>query len=130
VGERPVVPEWRGDFRVAVERRPQGPTIVAVAGDADIHSAPELRETLADIIDGGADRLVLDLSDATFLDSMALGVILGAKNRLSGSGGRVELVVSRPDIRRIFQITMLDRVFELHSSLGEAIRDGDYADGS
>jgi anti-anti-sigma regulatory factor len=61
---------------------------------------------------------------------MALGVILGAKNRLSGSGGRVELVVSRPDIRRIFQITMLDRVFELHSSLGEAIRDGDYADGS
>jgi anti-sigma B factor antagonist len=128
MGERARVPESECDFRVAVERRPDGPTIVAVAGDADLYSAGELRDRLAAIIDDGAGRLVLDLSETTFLDSMALGVLLGAKKRLAANGGRLELVVSRPDIRRIFEITMLDRIFALHSSRREAIRNGDDAE--
>ena len=103
-------------FRIDVERPSAGTAIVGVAGEADLYSAPELRDRLGELVDGGAKRIVVDLTETTFVDSMTLGVLLGSMKRLGTAGGRLELVVSRPDIRRIFEITMLDRVFELHSS--------------
>ena len=71
-------------------------------------------------IDGGASGLVVDLSDATFVDSMTLGVLLGAVKRLRPRGGKVAVVCLSPHIRRIFEITLLDRVFALHESLDDA----------
>ena len=55
---------------------------------------------------------------------MALGVILAAKKRLTAEHGQLELVVPTPEIRRIFEITMLVRVFDLHESQAEALRAG------
>ncbi len=79
------------------------------------------REALSKLVDSDTTRQVtLELSDVTFLDSMAIGVILGAKKRLVASGRDLELVVGNPDIRRIFEITMLDRIFALHANLAEA----------
>ena len=115
-------------FRIDVERPADGVAIIDVVGDADLYSAPELRDRLAEVLDGGARLVIVDLSETTFVDSMTLGVLLGAMKRLGTAGGRLELVVSRPDIRRIFEITMLDRVFELHDTRGQALEarlDGD-----
>jgi anti-anti-sigma regulatory factor len=47
-------------------------------------------------------------------------VLLGAVKRLRPSGGRVSIVTADPHIRRIFEITLLDRVFSLHADRGEA----------
>lgn len=108
-------------FRIDVERPADGLVIIDVVGDADLYSAPELRDRLTEVLDGGAQRVVVDLSETTFVDSMTLGVLLGAMKRLGTAGGRLELVVSRLDIRRIFEITMLDRVFELHETREQAL---------
>lgn len=109
------------DFRIAVESRSGDVAVVTVEGDADLHSAPELREALTDLIDEGADRVIVDLSRATFVDSMTLGVLLGSTKRLRLKGGGLDVVVPGPEIRRIFEITMLDRVFDLHASRAEAL---------
>jgi anti-sigma B factor antagonist len=112
------------DFQVDVERPFLGAYVVGVSGDADLHSAPELRETLSSVIDDGPRRVVVDLSDTTFIDSMALGVLLGSTKRLRAAGGQLELIVSQPDIRRIFEITMLDRILVIHSSRAAAFELG------
>jgi anti-sigma B factor antagonist len=72
-------------------------------------------------MDEWVTRLVLDLSETTFVDSMTLGVLLGSVKRLRATGGRLDVIVPRPDIRRIFEITMLDRVFDLHATLEQAL---------
>lgn len=108
-----------GQFGLDVDGGAHGP-VVAVTGEIDLHSAPVLRDRLAEIIDGEAAHVTVDLSDTTFLDSMALGVLLGAKKRLATSGGELDLVVSNPGIRRIFEITMLDSVFTIHSDRAAA----------
>jgi anti-sigma B factor antagonist len=105
---------------IRVERS-GGASIVTVAGDVDLHSAPELRDRLMSLADAGGRHIVVDLSDATFLDSMALGVLLAVDRRLKGDGGSLDLVVPTPDIRRIFEITMLDRVFDLHETCADAL---------
>jgi anti-anti-sigma factor len=114
-------------FRVDVDHEPYV-SVVTVAGDVDLHSAPILRARLAALADAYVDHVVLDLSDATFLDSMALGVMLAAQKRLVAASGRLDLVVPKPEIRRIFEITMLDQVFDLHDTRAQAIHaNGDRA---
>lgn len=88
--------------------------VLGVRGQADLHTAPELRNAINAALDAGATGLVVDLSQASFVDSMTLGVLLGAVKRLRPSGGKVGIVCVDPHIRRIFEITMLDRVFSLH----------------
>jgi anti-sigma B factor antagonist len=97
-----------------------GSVVIAVHGQADLHTAPELRTAITAAIDRGASGLVIDLSEATFIDSMTLGVLLGAVKRLRPSGGKVTVVCVDPHIRRIFEITLLDRVFSLHASRDDA----------
>lgn len=94
--------------------------VIAVRGQADLHTAPELRAAITAALDRGASGLVIDLSDATFVDSMTLGVLLGAVKRLRPRGGKVAVVCVSPHIRRIFEITLLDRVFALHETLDAA----------
>ena len=123
MSERPAARDDDNEFRVDVETS-NGPAVVVVAGELDLYTAPELRERLARVDEGGAERVVLDLSQVTLVDSMALGVLLGAKKRLATHAGSLDLVVSKPDIRRIFEITMLDRVFTLYASRDEALQAG------
>lgn len=112
--------ETRQDFRVDVAQE-GGVSVVCVSGDVDLHSAPDLRVRLAALADAKVDHVVLDLSDATFLDSMALGVILAAKKRQTAAQGRFDMVVASRDIRRIFEITMLDQVVDIHQTRADAI---------
>jgi len=98
---------------------------VTVFGQADLHTAPELRSAISEAIDGGAVAIVIDLSEATFIDSMTLGVLLGALKQLRPSGGSVSVVCGDPHIRRIFEITLLDRVFALHETRDAALAEAD-----
>jgi anti-sigma B factor antagonist len=108
-------------FGVDVIDAGSGVAVVAVRGDADLHTAHELRSAIAEAIDGGATWLVVDLAETTFIDSMTLGVLLGAVKRLRPLDGSVSVVCTDANIRRIFEITLLDRVFSLHESREAAL---------
>ena len=54
-----------------------GSTVVEVAGEIDVQSAPELRDCLHQTIDAGSRQLVLDLRQVEFIDSMGIGVLVG-----------------------------------------------------
>jgi anti-sigma B factor antagonist len=108
------------DFEVETIGADDDVPVIAVHGQADLHTAPELRNAITAALDGGAKGLVVDLSDATFIDSMTLGVLLGAVKRLRPRGGKLSIVCVDPHIRRIFEITLLDRVFSLHTDVDAA----------
>ena len=117
------------EFRVEEDHPLPGTVVLALRGDADLHVAPELRDRVAAVLAEGARVLILDLSDTTFVDSMTLGVLLGAMKRLRGRGGQLHVVVSRTELRRIFEITLLDRVFPIHASRDEALAASGSSDG-
>lgn len=109
------------EFRIEEESAGSATTVFVVYGDADLHSAPELHERLSAAIEGGATNLVVDLSETTVVDSTSLGVLLRAMKRLRADDGRLALVVPRPQLRRVFEITMLDRVLQLHETQEDAL---------
>jgi anti-sigma B factor antagonist len=108
----------------AISRRDlePGTTVVAVAGELDLASAPNLKWTLNDSIAKGARRLVLDVSPVTFIDSTALGVLVGVQRSLK-VGGRLAIAGadSDADVMNIFELTGLDSTFDMFSTIDEAL---------
>jgi len=99
-----------------------GVATVEVAGEVDLSTAPALKQALLETIEGGSRRVLVDLSHATFIDSTTLGVLMGAVKRLRPAGGELAIACNDPNIRKIFEITLLDRIFEIYATPEEALR--------
>jgi anti-sigma B factor antagonist len=97
------------------------PPVIAVSGEIDVATAPQLRECLHRVIAQGDSTIVLDLLGVTFLDSTALGVLVGALKRCREVGGDLHIVVADPRIMKIFEITGLTNVFTIAPSLQAAV---------
>ena len=97
--------------------------VIELGGEIDLYTAPEFKERMAEIIDEGKTRVVVDLSQATFIDSTTLGVLVGGVKRLRPAGGSLALVCTDENITKIFEITGLDRVFPIPETRDEALAD-------
>ena len=94
--------------------------IIEVGGEIDVYTAPKLREAILAAIDAGHLRLIIDVQKVDFLDSTGLGVLVGALKRVRADGGSLDIVCTQERILKIFQITGLDKVFGLHSTVEDA----------
>ena len=109
-------------FRVESVRNERHAVLV-VTGELDAATAPKLHDELVRLAADGVDRIVLDLRRLSFVDSFGLGVIVNAKRRLSQQGNALCLVVDdgQRTLRRVLEITSLDRVLPVHASVTEAV---------
>jgi anti-sigma B factor antagonist len=96
--------------------------VVRCVGEIDMATAPGLRERISRLQIDGPPRLVVDLSDVTFIDSLGLGALIGAHKRARVLRGSFVMVPSDA-ARRVLAATALDRVFDLRDSLDEALTD-------
>ncbi|MFD0889310.1 STAS domain-containing protein [Streptosporangium algeriense] len=106
-----------------VHRWRRGPCVVVrAAGELDMSVAPHLDTEIGRAI-GMAEhpRLVLDLTEVPFCDSVGLGVLVGALTRVRDAHGRLVLVVRPGMVARLLTMTNLDRYIETRGSLREAL---------
>lgn len=116
-------------FRLTIEKLGAHAFVVTPAGELDAFTSPDLRTEVHQLIESGrADQLVVDLTAVTFLDSSALGVLVGGLRRLRQRGGELHVVQPRPTVRRIFEITSLDAIIPLYASRDEASAAARHAD--
>ena len=95
--------------------------MVSLGGEVDLYTAPELKQELHRLVGEGATRIVVDMTETTFIDSTTLGVLLSIVKRVRPEGGSVVLVCPDRNVKRIFEITLLDRVFAIVDSRDEAL---------
>jgi anti-sigma B factor antagonist len=108
------------DLRMRV-RENEGITIVDVAGELELHNAPQLRAELLKLCEADAPCVAVDLSGLTFIDSTGIGVLVGALKRAREHGGALTLICPVPRIRRVFEITGLLKALPLYETRGEAL---------
>jgi anti-sigma B factor antagonist len=109
------------NFDVNTERLGDSTFVIALTGGVDLYTAPEFKQQLLDAISKGAKNVVVDLTGTTFIDSTTLGVLVGGIKRLRGQEGQLSLVCSDRNIAKIFEITGLDRVFQIYPARDEAL---------
>jgi anti-sigma B factor antagonist len=110
--------------RISLEQE-SGAAVVVAAGELDAFVERDLVRVFTDTAQ--EDRVVVDLSAVSFLDSTALGVLVRAVRELDGRGGAIRVVLPEGSARRIFEITTLDRVLPVSSSRRQAFADLDGA---
>jgi anti-sigma B factor antagonist len=95
--------------------------VVAVRGDLDLFTASQLKEVFAQAIEAGRIRIIVDLTETTFLDSSALSVLMGALKRLRSRHGALAIVNLNENLTKIFKITALDQTFTILPTRDAAI---------
>ena len=109
------------NFDITTEQLGEGRHVISLSGEVDLYTAPEFKQQLLEVISQGAQTVIVDLTNTTFIDSTTLGVLVGGVKRLRPNGGRLSLVCSDRNITKIFEITGLDRVFTIHATRDEAV---------
>lgn len=102
-------------------------TVVHVAGEIDVYTAPLLREVLDKQVAAGRTNLVVDLEKVTFMDSTGLGVLVGRLKLVRGQNGSLRIVTAQERILKVFKITGLDKVFHIYPTIDGAVADADPA---
>ena len=96
--------------------------VIRAGGELDLAVAPQLKEDLDRLIEEGERHLVLDFTDATFIDSTTIGALLAAMRRVREYNGSLEIVCTNRNVLRTFEFAGLDRVFQFHGCLDDAVR--------
>ena len=108
-------------FEITDRKVDEDTHVVSVTGEIDLFTAPELKAALVEAIDAGRTRVVVDLTGTTFLDSTALGVLIGAVKRLRSRDGVLTIVNTDANIAKTFEITGLDQIFTIRPTRHEAV---------
>ena len=91
--------------------------VLSPRGELDLSTYTQLRGRIQDLVAEGRANLVLDLSGTEFLDSTALGALIGGRRAAYAAGGSFAIVTERPQLLKLFAITKLDLVFTVYPSL-------------
>jgi len=108
-------------FSVSSERQDDDLGVISLSGEVDIFTAPQFKESLVELLDSGVRRLLVDLSGVTFIDSTALGVLIGGVRRVNGFGGTMTIVVATRPVERVLSVTGLDRVLSMYPTRADAL---------
>ena len=96
----------------AAEPRPDE-GVVTLEGEIDLNVTPALAGKFTPLIERQAEKIVVDLSGVTYMDSSGIAVLIDALQKVQAYGGKLILSGIRENVRKIFEIARLDKVFQL-----------------
>jgi anti-sigma B factor antagonist len=103
--------------------RQEGAVTVVRPAEArlDAMAAVMFKDRMKAVLEGGAARVVLDMSGVGFLDSSGLGAVVAAQ-RFLRAGQALELAGLTGAVERVFRLTRMDRMFIIHAEVDDALR--------
>ncbi|MCW2783535.1 MAG: hypothetical protein JWP74_52 [Marmoricola sp.] len=96
-------------------------TVVRPVGDFDLDANEALHAAFTDAVTPERPKVVVDLSETTFLDSTALGTIIGGARRATTSGGWLRFVAPSRYVQKVLKVTALDVAFGVYDTVEEAV---------
>ncbi|MBC7782777.1 MAG: STAS domain-containing protein [Burkholderiales bacterium] len=98
--------------------------IIAVRGEIDLHSSPDLRTALLSVLQKtGAKTLVMNLAAVPYMDSSAIAVLVEALQKLRKVGGKVCLTNLQPRVKGLLEIARLNSIFTILADEADALKD-------
>lgn len=94
--------------------------LVVVQGRLDQNLSPELEKQLLDLLSGGHHRLIVDLTEVTYINSGGLRSLVSSWRRAQKQNGNVLLCGLNDRLQEIFSMIGFDRVFQIYSTVEQA----------
>jgi anti-sigma B factor antagonist len=104
-------------------RQIDGVAVVDVSGRITLgEGSSAVRDSLRDLIGKGEKKILLNLSEVSYIDSSGIGELVSAYTTISNQGGTLKLVGLTKRVKDLLQITKLYTVFDVHEDEAHAIR--------
>lgn len=87
---------------------------VFVSGEVDIYTAQQFKDKLYSVVDNSSKDIVIDCSGLNYIDSTGLGIFVGALKKTKLAGRNIHLENIKDNIKKLFIITGLDKLFIIH----------------
>lgn len=97
------------------------PNVLPLKGEIDLHVSPVITASLNAIVEKKPDRLVIDLSDVSYIDSAGLAALIQAMQKVEAYGGKFLVAGLQETVRSIFEISRLDQVFQVFPDVDTAL---------
>ncbi len=95
--------------------------IITLEGRIDQEGSEELESTLQECLDDERLNICIDMINVKHICSSALGALVAIKRKIKDNEGDIKLVIVNDNLMRLFQTTMLDKVFEIFDSRRECL---------
>jgi anti-sigma B factor antagonist len=95
--------------------------VLPLKGEIDLHVSPVVTASLIAMIEKQPERVVIDLSDVTYIDSAGLAALIQAMQKVEAYGGKFLLAGLQETVRSIFEISRLDQVFQIFPDTDTAL---------
>jgi anti-sigma B factor antagonist len=103
-----------------VVARKENVTVMTLSGRFDALMAKEFKNSIADLIDTRQVKIAIDMKEIDFIDSSGLGALVGSLKGVSGVQGEIRIAGLSPEVRTIFELTRLHRIFDIYENIESA----------
>src|SRR5262249_49223924 len=117
----PPVPGQAEPLEISVSRPAERTFVVALAGELDLGTSPGLQRELESLSGNGPRRVVVDLSQLTFIDSSGISVVVSAARALEAGGGRLTLAGATSHVARVLEIAHVSAVVPIAATVEDAL---------
>jgi anti-sigma B factor antagonist len=100
---------------------PESSNVLALEGQVDLHVSPKVAASLAALMKQELARIVVDLSDVTYIDSSGLAVLINAAQTVETYGGKLMLAGVQPDVQSILEVAGLSQFFLVYPHVDAAL---------
>ncbi len=98
-------------------------TVVDVSGRITLgEGSSNLREGIRDLVAKGSKKILLNLSEVSYIDSSGIGELVSGFTSVANAGGQLKLINLTKRVKDLLQITKLYTVFEVHEDESAAVR--------
>ena len=97
------------------------PNVLPLKGEIDLHVSPSVTASLNEMIHKKPERMLVDLSDVSYIDSAGLAALIEAMQKVEGYEGKFMLAGLQETVRSIFEISRLDQVFQIFPDADAAL---------
>src|SRR5918998_2160835 len=98
--------------------------VLHLQGELDADTAAELHATLAELLERPVPRIVVDLTDLKFCDSVGLSAFITSKQVIAARGGWLSFAGANPFLNRLMETVGLSRYFAIFPEVDDAIAAG------
>lgn len=99
-----------------------GISIVEIEGEVDLYSSPELRNVLLNLTKSKTSAILIDLEKVKYMDSSGVATLVEALQQAKKYDGALKLGNLRDAVKDVFELSRLDKVFDIYETIEEAKR--------
>jgi anti-sigma B factor antagonist len=98
-----------------------GVTTYEIKGDIDINSSPDIRNAFEKVVKTKAMKVLVNLNGVSYVDSSGLATLVEMLKKTRSYGGKLRISNLEPKVKSLFEITKLEKLFEIFETAEEAV---------